>query len=369
MSTRAREPNFDRLRCTLLRQGEPDLLPFMELKYDHEIMEAILGRPIPKAGYSSQQQRSATDAEALREYYHLLVEFYRQMGHDYVRGRLGLTLPLQDLHAQDTAQLATGKRGWRNETRGPINSWEDFERYPWPAFSDIDFRPLEYAAEAMVEGMKVVGMTGGIFEYSSWLFGYERFCYAIYDQPELVKAVCDHVGELWAAAFATMASMESVGAVCMGDDMGFKTGTLVAPEVLREYILPWHKKCVEAAHTYDKPYVLHTCGDVSAIMDDLIDYVGIDARHSFEDVIMPVTEVKRRWGERVALVGGVDVDVLARRDEDYVRNYTRQIISSCAPGGGYILGSGNSVTNYCKVNNVLAMYDEGRKLGGHPVGG
>ncbi len=367
MSTRAREPNFERLRQVLLRQGESDLLPFMELKYDHEIMEAILGRPIPKAGYSSQQQRSATDAEALREYYHLLAEFYRRMGHDYVRGRLGLMLPLHDLHAQDTAQLASGNRSWRNETRGPINSWEDFEKYPWPDSSDIDFRPLEYAAEAMVEGMKVIGMASGIFENTSWLFGTENLCYALFDQPDLVKAVADRVGELWVAAVGGMASMESVGAICAGDDMGFKTGTLVAPEVLREYILPWHKKCVQAAHTYDKPYVLHSCGDVSAIMDDLIDDVGIDAKHSFEDVIMPITEVKKRWGERVALVGGVDVDVLARRDETYVRDYTREIILGCAPGGGYVLGSGNSIANYCKVENVLAMYDEGRKLGIYPI--
>ncbi len=367
MSAPSWEPNFERLRQVLLREGEPDMLPFMELKYDHEMMEALLGCPIPKAGYSAMEQRTETDDEALREHYRLLVEFYQKMGHDYVRGRLGLSLPLNNLHARDTADLATGNRSWRNEAGGPISGWEDFERYPWPDFADIDFRPLEYAGEAMVEGMKVVGMTGGIFEHTSWLFGYQNFCYAIHDQPELVKAVFDRVGELWAAAFGGMASMEAVGAVCMGDDMGFKTGPLVAPEALRKFCLPWHKKCVEAAHAYGKPFILHSCGDVSAIMEDLIEYAGIDAKHSFEDVIMPVTEAKRQWGARVALVGGVDVDVLARRDEQYVRDYTRKIIIECAPGGGYALGSGNSVTNYCKAENVLAMYDEGRKLGIYPI--
>ncbi len=367
MSTQSREPDFDRLRCALLREGEPDLLPFMELKYDHEIMEAILGRSIPRAGYSSQEGRAQVDIEALREYSRALVEFYYLMGHDYVRGRLGLHLPLKDLHAEDTAELAASQRNWRNEARGPITSWDDFARYPWPAFSDIDFRPLEYAAEEMVEGMRVIGMLGGIFEYTTWLMGYETFCYALYDQPDLVKAVSDRVGKLWVAAVEAMAGMDAVGAVCSGDDMGFKTGTLTAPEVLREYILPWHKKCVEAAHGYDKPYVLHSCGDVSAIMDELIDEVGIDAKHSYEDVIMPIAEVKKRWGERVAIVGGVDVDVLARRDEQYVRDYTRNIILNCAPGGGYVLGSGNSITNYCRVENVLAMYDEGRKLGVYPI--
>ncbi len=144
------------LRIALLREGEPDLLPFVELKYDHEIMEAILGRRIPRAGYSSQEKRSqsATDDDTMRQYYRLLSEFHQKMGHDYIRGRLGLSLPLDDLNTTDTAELAAGNRTWRNESRGPISSWADFDRYPWPEFSDIDFRPLEYAAEAMAEGMK-----------------------------------------------------------------------------------------------------------------------------------------------------------------------------------------------------------------------
>ncbi len=51
-------------------------------------------------------------------------------------------------------------------------------------------------------------------------------------------------------------------------------------------------------------------------MDDLIDDVGIDAKHSYEDVIMPVWEAKKKWGHRMALIGGVDMDVLARGTED-----------------------------------------------------
>jgi len=371
MTSKNREPNFERLRAVLLRQGEPDLLPFMELKYDHEIMEAILGREIPRAGYSAHEKKaaSATDRNVLRQYYQLLAEFYQKMGHDYIRGRLGLSLPLDDLKTTDTATLAAGNRTWRNESSGPIASWADFDRYPWPEVSDIDFRSLEYAGEAMPEGMKVIGMAAGIFEHTMWLFGYQKMCYASHDQPDLVRAVTDRIGQLWADAYEAMASMEQVGALCLGDDMGFKSGTLVSPEVLREYIFPWQKKCVEAAHAYDKPFILHSDGELSAIMDDLIDYVGIDAKHAFEDVITPVSEAKQLWGERVAIVGGIDVDMLARGSEQQVREYTRQVIISCAPGGGYVLGSGNSVTNYCPVENVLAMYDEGRKLGTYPISG
>ncbi len=64
-----------------------------------------------------------------------------------------------------------------------------------------------------------------------------------------------------------------------------------------------------------------------------------------------------------ALLGGVDMDVLARGSEDQVRAYTRRCIEGCAPGGGYALGSGNTVANYIPVANYLAMLDEGWKVG------
>jgi uroporphyrinogen decarboxylase len=94
-------------------------------------------------------------------------------------------------------------------------------------------------------------------------------------------------------------------------------------------------------------------------MDELIDDVGIDAKHSFEDVITPVADAKRMYGDRIAVLGGIDVDFLCRANEAEVRAYTRSVIDACAPGGGWALGTGNSVANYIPVENYLAMLDEG----------
>ena len=88
---------------------------------------------------------------------------------------------------------------------------------------------------------------------------------------------------------------------------------------------------------------------------------GIDAKNSFEDKILPVEQVYRRWGERVALIGGVDMNLLAAGDETQVRARTRQILDACGPGGPYVLGTGNSVANYLPLKNYQAMLDEGRK--------
>jgi uroporphyrinogen decarboxylase len=57
----------------------------------------------------------------------------------------------------------------------------------------------------------------------------------------------------------------------------------------------------------------------------------------------------------------VDIDKLARLDEDNLRKYVRNILDNCMPGGKYIFGSGNSICNFIPVKNYLAMIDESRK--------
>jgi uroporphyrinogen decarboxylase len=115
----------------------------------------------------------------------------------------------------------------------------------------------------------------------------------------------------------------------------------------------------EMAHAAGKPYLLHACGNLSSILDDLIDDVRIDARHSFEDTIEDVRTVKRTYGQRIALLGGIDLDFLCRSTPEQVRERTRSTLDACLPGGGYCLGTGNSVANYIPLDNYLAMWDEG----------
>lgn len=93
-------------------------------------------------------------------------------------------------------------------------------------------------------------------------------------------------------------------------------------------------------------------------MDDLVDDVRIDAFHSFQDVIMPVAEFSEKYGHKVAALGGVDMDKLARMNESELREYVRDILSGCMPGR-FALGSGNTVANYLPPENYLAMLDEG----------
>jgi uroporphyrinogen decarboxylase len=93
-------------------------------------------------------------------------------------------------------------------------------------------------------------------------------------------------------------------------------------------------------------------------MDDLIADVGIDAKHSFENAIMPVTEFQARYGGRIGVLGGVDVDILGRGSAEQVRAEVRRINEVCHPRGRFCIGSGNSIPSYIPVPNYLAMLDE-----------
>lgn len=334
------EPDFSRLRDAILRSGRSDRLPFLELFADIEIVEAVLGRPWQ------------TDEDK--------IEFYFRLGYDSVPVVIGPGFGAPRKSASNTAPLAKRDRAWVSDEVCPIRSRKDFESYSWP---DPDTVPMEQyvdtTAQLLPEGMRILLQSSGFLENVMWLMGYTAFAQALYDDPELVSDMFDAVGRRIIRVYERVIDHPAVGGVFFGEDMGFKTATMVSPEHLRRYHFPYLKKLVDLTHEHGKFFVLHSCGNLAEVLDDLIDYVGIDAKHSFEDAIMPVTEFKRIYGQRVGVVGGVDVDKLARLEVDELRKYVRHIIEECAPGGGYVLGSGNSVANYVRVENYLAMLEEG----------
>jgi uroporphyrinogen decarboxylase len=343
---RQSQPDFARFIEIVCRQAEPTRVHLAELFHDQEVMAAIQGPPASD---------SVDDVAAWR------AQFWLDMGYDYVGGNVDLGFAHGIIEAKDTAGLSRGERGWVNESTGPIGSWEEFDRYPWPEVTPAAFQSLEALGRHLPEGMKVATMIpGGPFENLTFLMGFEAFSYALVDQPDLVAAIVERIDQVLCQVVEATASMEWVGVQWINDDLGFKGGTLAAPEVLRQYVFPTQKKLAEIAHRHGKPVFLHSCGKLDAIMDELINDVGIDAKHSFEDVIEPVWEAKRKWGSRVGLLGGVDMDVLCRGTEEQVRAYTRRCIEECLPGGGWALGSGNTVANYMPPANFLAMLDEGR---------
>jgi uroporphyrinogen decarboxylase len=193
------------------------------------------------------------------------------------------------------------------------------------------------------------------------LMGYETLCIALYEQPDLVQAISDRTLEIDRVVLKRLLEYDRVQLTWGSDDMGFRSGTLINPKHMRTFVLRGHKALAELSHAADRPYLLHSCGNLSSIMADLINDVGIDAKHSFEDTIEDVCEDKQVYGKQLTLLGGIDLDFLCRSNAEEVRKRVRNTLDVCQPGGGYCLGTGNSVANYIPVENYLTMVDEGRK--------
>jgi uroporphyrinogen decarboxylase len=129
---------------------------------------------------------------------------------------------------------------------------------------------------------------------------------------------------------------------------------MIPPDLLRKLVFPWHRKMVEAIHQNRKFAILHSCGNLEAVMDDVVDELNYDAKHSFEDTIIPVEDFWQQWHLKIAVLGGIDVDFLARSKPEDITNRCCKILETTG-SHSFALGSGNSIPGYVSVENYLAM--------------
>jgi len=350
------KPDWEAFVACLRREGTPRRVHLVELYLDDEVKKALVAR------FGLDEGLDRRDPHFDR---HLEIRIQRFLGYDFVRLRTdALDWLLTRATVPDTApdqQRRADGRSWMEEHRGPIASWEDFEKYPWPDPAQFHTDAIEWFSRHLPDDMCLIAGAHSVFELTSWTMGFETLCYALYEQPDLVDAVFNRVGAIFHEGIKILCQFDRIPVLFGGDDMGYKTATMIQPQVLIEKCLPWHRKNVQVAHQHGKLYLLHSCGNLSAIMEPLIEDVKIDGRHSFEDVIESVIEAKRRYGDRIALLGGIDVDLMARKSEADVRRRVREVLEVCQPGGGYCLGTGNTACNYIPLDNFLAMIDEGRR--------
>ncbi len=353
---RPRQTDFEALLSNIRMEGTPDRVHHIELFHDPEIRDAIAER------FDLMEGVPADDPDYERR---KLIAVNRFSGWDHVSVHLvDMVMPMNYDTTEDTAELKREQRSYMNEHTGPITSWEDFEKYPWPDPSRPEVTSeLEWFQENLPEDMCIACHTGHFAEYLTWLFGYESLCYALFDQRDLVEAVAGRILELHVGEMKRFMEFDRVRIIWGSDDMGFKTGLMISADDMRELVLSGHRQLAAMAHDAGRPYLLHSCGKLHEIIPDLVEDVKIDGKHSFEDTIEDVRGAKDTYGRKTALLGGIDVDFLCRADEPGIRARVRDTLDKCLPGGGYCLGTGNSVANYIPLDNYLAMVDEGMLYG------
>jgi uroporphyrinogen decarboxylase len=148
------------------------------------------------------------------------------------------------------------------------------------------------------------------------------------------------------------------------DDIAYKSGPMFAPEAYREIFLPRFGKL---ADTIKIPWAYHSDGDLSRLIDDLLP-LGMNCINPIEPPCMNMKAMKDNYGNRVCLWGNIDlIYTLPTGAVEEVETEVKQRIKEAGPGGGYILGTANSITDFCKVENVLAMAEAVKKYGTYPI--
>lgn len=339
-------PDFGRLEKTL-RAGKAERAPLLELGVDESIMAQFIGRPI--AGLQDK------------------IDFFRLAGYDYIKLQPlinmnpGAAVPEGGLRQSAASELDRA-RTWGSEGTGAITNWDQFERFQFAVVEEQQFRLFEEATRLLPPDMKVIGQYGDIFTFTWEFMGFETFSFALVENPELVAAVFDRIGSTIYGLFERMAQYEVVGALFYSDDIAYYSGLMISPATLRTYLFPWMKKIGDLCRQRHIPMIYHSDGKLWDMMEELIG-LGVNALHPIEPKAMDIREVKARYGERLGLIGSVDVDLLARGTPEEIRAVVKGLIEDVGRSGGYCVGSGNSVPNYIPVANYRAMVEAAWEFG------
>ena len=325
-------------------------IPLYEHIVSIDIIETIMGRKFAELYHGDQADR--------KEFFRMYCDFFRTMGYDTVSFECCI------------GQAMPGAGSLGGSKPGEIQCRDDFETYPWDKVHDLyferfgdDFTPL---AEVMPEGMKAVGGVGnGIFECIQEITGYQNLCILSFEDPDLYadlfKTVTKTNRSIWKTFLGRYA--ETFAFCRFGDDLGFKNSTLLAPDDICTHIIPGYKQIIDLVHSYNKPFLLHSCGNIFPVMDQIID-AGINAKHSNEDIIAPFSEWVERYGDQIGNFGGVDTDIICQPDTAKVRNYMEALFKCIDGRDGIALGTGNSIPDYTNVDAYCTMIDTVRSWRG-----
>lgn len=209
-----------------------------------------------------------------------------------------------------------------------------------------------------IYGSLRTGMMNTIFS-----MGLVEFSYALYENRKLIEHMLEQYIE-WNIKVAEGLTQAGFDFLVCYDDIAFNSGPIVPPAIFRKIFLPRMK---QFAHTLKLPWCYHTDGKVDLVFDDLVS-MGMNCYNPFQPDVMDIYSYKKTHGDKLCLWGNVDIrhTLTVGTVEETIKE-TKEKIKRLAPGGGYLMATSNSITDYCKVENIMAMMKTKEKYGKYPI--
>ncbi len=363
-----------------MEHREGDRVPVGELASDFEMTERVLGHP---TYYRSKWREYKAEWEGRREdvaasYSRDIVDLARTLEWDF------LVVPLVPArrHVCPKPEML-GEYRWRDASGKVWQYSPDSGGHamlieaPPMNVADIvlpkDFQVDESRLEAIAAAVRALGDThfvvGRLPECTfPWdlTIGMEDFLMRMITQREFVQRATEAAvrqGEAWAAAMCDL----GVDAVIECTDYCDNFGPMMGPKLFREFILPGIRRLGKVAHSKGKYFLKHTDGNTWAILDDMI-AAGIDGWQGIQPSIgMDLKALKEKYCGKLCLFGGVNNETLIAGTPAEVMEEVEYAFRYAAPGGGYVLASGNTLQIGTKYENYVAMRKAARQFGTYPI--
>ncbi len=343
------KPNYQNIVDVALNR-KPQRIPLYEHYVSYNMIEKITNTQLSRYYWGT--------SEELRLMFANYTAFFRDYGYDAVSFECCVT----DILPHGGA-LSGSRKGY-------IDSQETFDAYPWESVKELyinRFKPyFDALAESMPDGMKAIGGVGnGVFEIVQDLVGYENLCIFSFEEPELYASLFEKVGQILYEIWQWfLKNYSDVYCVCrFGDDLGYKSNTLLSHEDIRKHIIPQYARIVDLVHQYGRPFLLHSCGKIFAVMEDLID-ARVDILNPIQPCSKDMNPVNLRdtYRNRIVFHGGLDTqEILPKCSPEQVAEEVRKLIDVFKPEGNYIFAAAHNIQTDVSAENIDAMFTAAKK--------
>jgi uroporphyrinogen decarboxylase len=256
----------------------------------------------------------------------------------------------------------------------------DVENYDWPDPEKyFDFELMTSRLALLKEqypdhaiGARAVNSYGP-FEQASELRGRTEFFMDTVTQPALAQLIVDKCTDVIIRGqeiYLDVVGRDIDFFELPGDDFGANKTLMISPDSFRQMFKPALARIVKSVKDFrtDLPVVFHSDGAITEIIPDLVE-IGVDVLNPLEP--LPVTDwaaIKEKYGQQLCFMGGIDIRQAMPGPVEGIIKEVKQRISIFGPGGGYLLTSANHLQIDVPPENIVALFDAGRKYGQYPIG-
>lgn len=241
-----------------------------------------------------------------------------------------------------------------------IDDWSELDQFlaefPTAMRPDATDRVRE-ARQAHPNRYILAGWGHYFHQRLAYLRDLQPLMYDFYDAMDELRAVMDRLLDLY-RVWARRAAQAGADGVWAGDDLGSQNSLFMRPETFRSLYAPYYEALADVLHRNGLDFWLHTCGNVTALMDDLI-ACGVDAVHPIQVGTMDDSAIATQYGGRIAFWIGMDVQhIIPSGTPDEVRVHVRERIRTFnRPDGGLILAAGNAILPDTPMENLQAYVE------------